>query len=186
MCPLTIILIFWSEANFAAICAVLFSISTVLSYENPIKNGFSESITESYIKHSLSAVEFQNKIVGQEVQYSFYEKKKFGPLQRGRSISLTDQGGLRLGYGFIRKVELNNAFNFNFDFFPGLYSKNNEEDLGGWIMFRSGIELEYSINTNWKISLGYDHRLIDGAYGTRFLTKVSQLIESQDESILSL
>ena len=140
------------------IYAVLFSISTVLSYENPIKNGFSESITTSYIKHSLSAVEFQNKVVGQEVQYSNYESKKFGPLQRGRSISLTDQGGLWLGYGFIRKVELNNAFNFNFDFFPGVYVKNNEEDLGGWIMFRSGIELEYSINPDWKMSLGYDHR----------------------------
>ena len=140
------------------IYAVLFSISTVLSYENPIKNGFPEGITKSYIKHSLSAVEFQNKIVGQEVQYSFFENKKFGPLQRGRSISLTDQGGLWLGYGFIRKVELNHAFNFNFDFFPGVYVKNNEEDLGGWIMFRSGIELEYSLNTDWKISVGYDHR----------------------------
>ena len=140
------------------IYAVLFSISTVLSYENPIKNGFPMSITNSYIKNSWSAVEFQNKFVGQEVQYSFYEDNKFGPLQRGRSISLTDQGGIWLGYGFIRKVELNNAFNFNFDFFPGVYVKNNEEDLGGWIMFRSGIELEYSINTDWKISLGYDHR----------------------------
>ena len=74
-----------------------------------LKMGFPESITESYIKHSFSAVEFQNKIVGQEVQYSYYENKKFGPLQRGRSISLTDQGGLWLGYGFIRKVELNHA-----------------------------------------------------------------------------
>ena len=140
------------------IYAVLFSISTILSYENPVKNGFPLSITESYIKHSVSAVEFQNKIVGQEIQYSFYEKKKFGPLQRGRSISLTDQGGLWLGYGFIRKVNLNHSLNFNFDFFPGVYVKNNEEDLGGWIMFRSGIELEYSINSDWKISLGYDHR----------------------------
>ena len=140
------------------IYAVLFSISTVLSHENPIKNGFPEEITKSYIKHSLSAVEFQNKIVGQEVQYSLFENKKFGPLQRGRSISLTDQGGLWLGYGFIRRVELNDTFYFNFDFFPGVYVKNNEEDLGGWIMFRSGIELEYSINTDWKMSLGYDHR----------------------------
>ena len=140
------------------IYAVLFSISTVLSHENPIKNGFPEEITKSYIKHSLSAVEFQNKIVGQEVQYSLFENKKFGPLQRGRSISLTDQGGLWLGYGFIRRVELNDTFYFNFDFFPGVYVKNNEEDLGGWIMFRSGIELEYSINTDWRISLGYDHR----------------------------
>ena len=57
------------------IYAVLFSISTILSYENPIKNGFPEGITKSYIKHSLSAVEFQNKIVGQEVQYSFMKKR---------------------------------------------------------------------------------------------------------------
>ena len=140
------------------IYAVLFSISTVLSYENPIENGFPQSITKSYVKHSLSAIEFQNKIVGQEVQYSFYENRKFGPLQRGRSISLTDQGGLWFGYGFIRKVKLNNYFNFNFDFFPGLYLKGKEEDLGGWLMFRSGIELELFINRDWTISLGYDHR----------------------------
>ena len=140
------------------IYAVLFSISTILSYENPILNGFPESVTSSYTKHSLSGVEFQSKIVGQEIQYSFYENKKFGPLQRGRSISITDQGGLWLGYGFIRKVKLNDILNFNLDFFPGVYIKNREEDLGGWIMFRSGIELEYSINNNWKISIGYDHR----------------------------
>ena len=138
--------------------AVLFSISTLLSYENPIKNGFFESSVPSYAKYTVSSVEFQNKIVGQEVQYSFYENKKFGPLQRGRSISLTDQGGLWLGYGFIRKVELSNSFNLNFDFFPGVYLKNNEEDLGGWLMFRSGIEIEYYRSLEWMISIGYDHR----------------------------
>ena len=60
--------------------------------------------------------------------------------------------------GFIRRVELDDSLYFNFDFFPGVYLKNREEDLGGWIMFRSGIELEYSLNNDWKISLGYDHR----------------------------
>ena len=140
------------------IYAVLFSISTILSYDNPIVNGFPESVAKSEIKYTFSAVEFQDKIVGQEIQYSFYESKKFGPLQRGSSISLTDQGGLWLGYGFIRKVELHHSLNLNFDFFPGIYANNNEEDLGGWIMFRSGIELEYSINADWKISFGYDHR----------------------------
>ena len=140
------------------IYAVLFSISTIISYENPLENGFPESIAKSYSKYTFSGVEFQDKIVGQEIQYSFYENKKFGPLQRGRSISITDQGGLWLGYGFIRKVELNNAVNLNFDFFPGVYFKNGEVDLGGWIMFRSGIELEYSLNNDWTLSLGYDHR----------------------------
>ena len=140
------------------IYAVLFSISTILSYENPIKNGFPESIVDSYTKYTWSDVEFQNQIIGKEIQYSFYEKKKFGPLQRGRSISITDQGGIWAGYGFIRKVKLTDTLDFNFDFFPGFYLKNNEEDLGGWVMFRSGIELEYRLLNDWKMSIGYDHR----------------------------
>ena len=151
-------MLLWRLSMWGGIYAALFSFSTVLSFENPLKNGFPESITDSYTKYTWSDVEFQNKIVGKEVQYSFYEKKKFGPLQRGRSISITDQGGLWVGYGFVRKVKLSNAFHFNLDLYPGLYFKNDEEDLGGWIMFRSGIELEYEIHSDWKISLGYDHR----------------------------
>ena len=69
------------------IYAVLFSISTIISFENPIKNGFPESLAQSYTKYTWSNLEFQNKIVGREIQYSFYEDKKFGPLQRGQSIS---------------------------------------------------------------------------------------------------
>ena len=134
------------------IYAVLFSVSTILSFENPIKNGFPEGPAISYAKYSLSNVEFQNEIVGKEFQYSFYENKRFGPLQRGQSISVTDQGGIWVGYGFIRKVRLNNSITFNFDFFPGVYLKNNEEDLGGWLMFRSGLQLEYTLDRRWKVS----------------------------------
>ena len=49
------------------IYAVLFSISTILSVENPIKNGFVEKPAESYTKYSLSNVEFQNEIVGKVI-----------------------------------------------------------------------------------------------------------------------
>ena len=34
------------------------------------------------------------------------------------------------------------------------------------------------------LTLGYDHRLIDGAYGTRFLSRLVNLIEKYDESRL--
>ena len=30
---------------------------------------------------------------------------------------------------FYQKVKLNDKFNLNFDFFPGVYMKNNEVDL---------------------------------------------------------
>ena len=99
-----------------------------------------------------------NEIVGKEVQYSLYGNKRFGPLQSGQSISVTDQGGVWVGFGFIRKVRLSDYYTFNFDFFPGVYLKNSEEDLGGWLMFRSGLELECAIDSDWKLSLGYDHR----------------------------
>jgi len=32
------------------------------------------------------------------------------------------------------------------------------------------------------LTLGYDHRLIDGAYGTKFLSRVKQLLENYDEN----
>ena len=140
------------------IYAVLFSIATITSAENPIRNGFPNVFTHPNEKMTYSMVEFQDKIIGSELQYSYYLNRKYGPVQPGYSISITDQGGLWFGSGFIKKVNLNNTVNLNFDFFPGIYVKNSEEDLGGWLMFRSGIELEYSINTDWKISLGYDHR----------------------------
>ena len=140
------------------IYAILFSIATVSSTENPIRNGFPKVITQPYDKITFSMLEFQDKIVGSEVQYSNYIDRKYGPIQPGYSISITDQGGLWLGSGFIKKVNFTNNFNINFDFFPGIYLQNNEVDLGGWLMFRSGIELEYKIGNLWKISIAYDHR----------------------------
>jgi len=43
-----------------------------------------------------------------------------------------------------------------------------------------------AIRSMMYITLGYDHRLIDGAYGTLFLSKVAELLESFDEKRLSL
>ena len=103
-------------------------------------------------------VEFQDKIVGSELQYSYYLNRKYGPVQPGYSVSITDEGGSWFGAGFIKKVNLSDNFNLNFDFFPGIYIKNNEVDLGGWLMFRSGIELEYQFGNLWNVSIAYDHR----------------------------
>ena len=138
--------------------AVFFLISTLISSENPIANGFIQTETEAYNKISFAKVEFQNQFIGNEIQYSYYLNKKYGPLQPSYSLSLTDESGFWMGTGFIRKVEVRDALNFNFNFYPGVYLKGNEEDLGGWLMFRSGVELEYEHYENWNISVGYDHR----------------------------
>ena len=138
--------------------SVFFLISTLISIENPIINGFDEGDVRSYSKVSFSKVEVQNKFIGNEIQYSYYINKKYGPLQPSYSFSLTDENGFWGGAGFIRKVKINDKLNFNFDFYPGVYFKGKEEDLGGWLMFRSGVELEYNVNNEWKVSMSYDHR----------------------------
>ncbi len=140
------------------IYAVLFSIATITSSDNPLKNGFPYNYNEPYEKITYSMVEFQDKIVGEELQYSYYLDRKYGPIQPGYSMSITDQGGLWFGSGFIKKVNLINNLYLNFDLFPGVYIQNNEENLGGWIMFRSGVELELKFENLWNISLAYDHR----------------------------
>ena len=84
------------------IYAILFSIATITSAENPVINGFPKIITQPYEKITFSKVEFQDKIVGSELQYSHYLNRKYGPIQPGYSISITDQGGLWLGSGFIK------------------------------------------------------------------------------------
>ena len=43
-----------------------------------------------------------------------------------------------------------------------------------------------AIRSMMYITLGYDHRLIDGAYGTQFLSRVTELIESFDGSEIKL
>ena len=140
------------------IYAVLFSIVTITSTENPLRNGFPFDSIKPYEKITFSKVEFQDKIVGDELQYSYYLDRKYGPIQPGYSISITDESGLWIGSGFIRKINLIDNIYINFDFFPGLYIQNNEENLGGWLMFRSGIELEFKLDNLWNISFAYDHR----------------------------
>ena len=74
------------------IYAILFSIATITSAENPVINGFPKIITQPHEKITFSKVEFQDKIIGNELQYSFYLDRKYGPLQPGYSLSSTDEG----------------------------------------------------------------------------------------------
>ena len=90
------------------IYAVLFSVVTITSTENPLRNGFPFDSSTPYEKITFSKVEFQDKIVGDELQYSYYLDRKYGPIQPGYSISITDESGLWIGSGFIRKINLLN------------------------------------------------------------------------------
>ena len=65
------------------IYAVLFSIVTITSTENPLRNGFPFDSSKPYEKITFSKVEFQDKIVGDELQYSYYLDRKYGLSNQG-------------------------------------------------------------------------------------------------------
>ena len=82
----------------------------------------------------------------------------YGPLKPIFSASLTDQNGFWIGAGFENQLRIIDNISATFSFMPGIYSQGQEEDLGGWLMFRSGIGLRYDYSDQMGISIIYDHR----------------------------
>lgn len=123
-----------------------------------ILDGLDRHQANLYQSVSVSVVQFQKESIGYEISASQTKPFSFGPLQPYLSISITDKRGFWAGYGFYNDIDLADAVSVGFSFIPGVYDKGKEVDLGGWLMFRSGIHLNYDIYNQWRLSLIYDHR----------------------------
>ena len=140
------------------IIAAAFWTSVMLSPHGPLSDEFVISEKSSQTSFHLSNVQFQKNITGSEVGISHSFQKSYGPLQPILYVSCTDKKAKWAGAGFINNMNLNEDWHLALSFVPGVYHAGNDEDLGGWLMFRSGIELGYSISSEWRVSLAYDHR----------------------------
>ena len=105
-----------------------------------------------------SRLEFQKNDIGQEVQILKSHKKTYAGMRSVSSISITDQGGLWFGHGFYNELRLNENLNIGLSFLPGIYARGKEVDLGGWLMFRAGVEFIIPVSLGSSISFSYDHR----------------------------
>ena len=139
------------------VIAFAFWSSTFLNPDAPILEGLTVREVPGFMQLGVSSVHFQKETIGSELAFYNGENYAFGPLQPFLSASITNDGGAWLGYGFVNSIEVSDQFGFKFKFAPGAYMAGQEVDLGGWLMFKSGIELEYSLS-DWKFSVGYDHR----------------------------
>jgi hypothetical protein len=138
--------------------AAIFWTSAVINPQASIIDSISAKPSEVFTSTGLALLEYQKEIIGTEIQFDFGHKFTNGPLQRITSVSLTDQLGTWVGHGFYNEIEIPNNFSFGFSFLPGLYHQVDEVDLGGWIMFRSGVQLNYDFSEEFSISFCYDHR----------------------------
>ena len=147
-----------SEFFVNGLLAAIFVTSAVINPKGSIIESVAVEPTQEFRSQSISIVEYQKEVVGTELQFEFGHDTAYGPLQRISSISITDQQGLWVGYGFYNEIEVSEDFSLSFSFIPGLYNQANEVDLGGWLMFRSGIQLNYNLTNQYVLSLSFDHR----------------------------
>ena len=140
------------------IIASIFLASSILNPTYPLINGLEVRGANEKSKIFFSKVEFQKAIISSEVGFSKSENMAYGPWQPISMISITENGGIWGGYGVQNKIELPFKAVAGFSFIPGIYARSKEVDLGGWLMFRSGIELEKHLSDLWTISIAYDHR----------------------------
>ena len=110
-------------------------------------------------KYYFSQIENEGgSIIGSEVQYSHFAEKDNSPWKLGYSASVTDEGGIWIGGGILKRINIYEKINLNLSLMPGLYFKGNEIDLGGPIEFRSALEIEYKVNNKYGVGIGIDHR----------------------------
>ena len=138
--------------------AAIFWTSAVINPNGSIANSLAVERAEEFTSYGLSVLEYQNQEVGSGIQLNFGHDTTYGPLQRMTSVSLTDQVGFWVGHGFYNEIDLFDKFSAGFSFVPGLYNRANEVDLGGWLMFRSGLQVNYNISEKYSVSVSFDHR----------------------------
>ena len=138
--------------------AALFMTSTLIETQGSLQGSFNKSETRPFITAGVSELHFQEEAVGKEIQLIYGREFRSGPLQHIIAVSRTDQAGNWGGYGFYNEIELVGPISLGFSFVPGVFDRNQEEDLGGWLMFRSGVEFEYDFSDVLSIAVSYDHR----------------------------
>ena len=140
------------------IIAAAFWTSTFFNPISPIYEGISARTVTPKSSVQISNTYFQNDHVGQEVGLSLSGKTQYGPLRPLFSGSITNRGGLWIGAGFENTLKIIDNLSASLTFMPGVYSQGGDKDLGGWLMFRSGIGMKYELSDIISISIDYDHR----------------------------
>ena len=138
--------------------AAIFWTSTLVNGEILSLDGVTSNPLSEFYSVGYGRLDFQKEDIGQELQYIKSHAMSYGTLGSISSLSFTDDGGFWVGHGFYNELTAYNKATIGFSFVPGVYVKGREVDLGGWLMFRSGIEFVFPLSKKKSISFSYDHR----------------------------
>ena len=131
----------------------------------PNEGCLAKNEVQGYTSASVGDVYFQERNVGEEIFVRRQTKSARGPFQFTYGASITEDGGLWVGLGETTTYTTpNERWYAQFHLMPGLYAEGDEVDLGGPILFRSGVEFGYQNGEGVRMSLSFDHRSNAGIY----------------------
>ena len=140
------------------IIAAAFWASSLLNPVFPLYDGISQRPANPETVIQISNKYFQKNLSGQELGFYSTGSVYYGPLKPMFSASITDKGGFWMGAGFENDLVINETVSATFTFMPGVYARGDDENLGGWLMFRSGIGLKVKYSDEICLSVVLDHR----------------------------
>ncbi|SLN77700.1 Lipid A 3-O-deacylase (PagL) [Marinovum algicola] len=90
---------------------------------------------------------------------------RIGPFGQAVGLSIGDKGEAWVGFGQTYRQSFGSTpFYAELHAMTGLYRAGDGLDLGGPIVFRSGIEAGWENRRGWRFGLGFDHRSNAGIY----------------------
>ena len=117
-----------------------------------------------YIAASVGDVVYQKQTIGEELYIRKQTGSARGPFQFTYGASITEDGGVWIGFGNTTTYQITPRWYAQFHSMPGIYMKGDDVGLGGPIEFRSGVELGYENRTGVGMGLSIDHRSNAGIY----------------------
>lgn len=111
------------------------------------------------LSFQLAAVEFDRRIIGEELALSYAYPVSFGPWQPIAMISATDKGRIWAGAGARWQADLGDTGAFvEASLMPGYDSGGDGPDIGGRIQFRSAVGIGFRFDNGASLTASYDHR----------------------------
>lgn len=143
--------------------AVIFAVASLTDMAlNDCPTGcFAASGAPARLSFQAGGVEFQDRMIGQEIYLGYDLGRSYGPFQPTFGASITDTGDTWLGAGAKWTsddvVTLGPLF-VEASLMPGYFTADEGPDIGGNLQFRSALGVGFAFDDGSTVTVLYDHR----------------------------
>lgn len=152
-----------ADGTFAVLLLLLGWSDMKDSYCHMTEGCFARSTGPAHVSLSVGEVIHRRADPAMETYMRYDMPRRIGPFGQAVGLSVGEAGEIWAGYGVTYLRQIGPVY-AQLHLMPGLYLDNGGFDLGGWLEFRSGLEIGIQMQSGWRIALAYDHRSNGGIF----------------------